>query len=60
MKNEILQEVWQSRDKVAKRYKYDLDTMVKALQKMERSGDNPIVDRTKKKNDKKLRRLVQQ
>jgi hypothetical protein len=58
MKNEILREVWQNRDKIAKRYKYDLDTMVKALQKMERSGRNPVVDRTKKKTDKKLRRLA--
>jgi len=46
MKNEILSEVWRNRDEFARRYHYDLDEMVAALQEMERHPVNTVVDRT--------------
>ena len=49
MKNEILREVWDNRDKFARRYNHNLNLMVRALQRAERTGHNPIVDRTKKR-----------
>ncbi len=49
MKNEILQEVWRNRDDFARQHKYDLKSMVKALQKSERTCRNPLVDRRMKK-----------
>ena len=49
MKNEILREVWKNRDKFAKRCHHNLNQMVRAIQKAERTGHNPVVDRTKKK-----------
>jgi len=45
MKNEILQEVWRNRDAFARRYDYDLDAMVSALQEMERDRPEKVVDR---------------
>jgi hypothetical protein len=48
MKNDILLEVWRNRDEFAKRYNYDLDLMVEALQKLERRSKNPLVDRSTK------------
>jgi hypothetical protein len=53
MKNEILQEVWRNRDDFAKQHKYDLKSMVKALQKSEHTCKNPLVDRSKTKSHKK-------
>jgi hypothetical protein len=53
IKNEILQEVWKNRDKFARHYKYDLNLMVKSLQKVEQSGRNPIADEIKKKPKRK-------
>ena len=49
MKNEILREVWDNRDKFAKRCNHNLDLMTRALKKVERRIHNPIIDRTKKR-----------
>lgn len=45
MKNEILEEVWRNRDAFARKYGYDLDAMVSALQEMERDHPDKVVDR---------------
>jgi hypothetical protein len=50
MKNEILNEVWRNRDEFAKRCKYDLDTMVKKLRKIEHDPRNPLAVRPKRKS----------
>jgi len=55
MKNEILLEVWRNRDEFAKRCNYDLDVMVKTLQKVERDAGNPLVDKTNKTLTKQVR-----
>jgi hypothetical protein len=55
MKNEILLDVWHNRDEFAKRHNYDLDKMVETLQEMERTSQNPLVDRRKKPSKKKQR-----
>jgi len=49
MKNEILREVRDNRDKFARRCNHNLDLMVRAIRRVERTIRNPIVDRTKKK-----------
>jgi hypothetical protein len=58
MKNEILREVWDNRDKFARRCNHNLDLMVRAIQRVERTIHNRIVDRTKKKPNKQLHRLT--
>jgi hypothetical protein len=58
MKNEILREVWDNRDKFARRCNHNLDLMVRAIRKVERTIRNRIVDRTKKKPNKHLHRLT--
>jgi hypothetical protein len=45
MKNEILEEVWRNRDAFARKYDYDLDAMVLALQSLERDHPEKLVDR---------------
>jgi hypothetical protein len=52
MKNEILREVWKNRDKFARRCHYNLNLMVREIQKVERAGRSPMVDRTKKRTSK--------
>lgn len=47
MKNEILEEVWRNRDAFAKKWNYDIDAMVNALQEMEREPYGKLVDRRK-------------
>jgi len=56
MKNEILLEVWRNRDKFAQRCNYDLDVMVKTLQKVECDAGNPLIDRTNKAITKQVRK----
>ncbi|MFQ6035513.1 MAG: hypothetical protein ACE5NM_06645 [Sedimentisphaerales bacterium] len=56
MKNEILLEVWRNRDEFAKRCNYNLDVMVEMLQQVECAPWNPLVDKTKKAQDKRMRR----
>jgi N-methylhydantoinase B/oxoprolinase/acetone carboxylase alpha subunit len=45
MKNELLEEVWRNRDDFAKKWNYDLDAMVAALQDMEQHAHGTLVDR---------------
>ncbi len=45
MKNEILEEVWRNRDEFAKEHNYDIDTMVAALQEMEKQPLTRTIDR---------------
>jgi hypothetical protein len=52
MKNEILREVWDNRDKFAKRCKHNLNMMAEAIKKVEHKIRNPIMDRTKKRPSK--------
>lgn len=47
MKNELLDEVWRNRDEFAKKWNYDIDAMVAALQEMERQPHSRLVDRRK-------------
>jgi hypothetical protein len=49
MKNEILLEVWRNRDAFARQHNYNLDLMVKTLQRIERDPHSPLLDRTKKR-----------
>jgi N-methylhydantoinase B/oxoprolinase/acetone carboxylase alpha subunit len=55
MKNEILEEVWRNRDAFAKRWNYDIDAMVAALQEMEQQSHRRLVDRRGKTSNKKPR-----
>jgi hypothetical protein len=55
MKDEILREVWQSRDEFAKRHNYDIEAMVATLRKMERHPWSTVTDRSKKTPKKQLR-----
>ena len=52
MKNELLEEVWRTRDEFAKKCNYDIDAMVAALQEMERHPHSRLVDRRKGALDK--------
>lgn len=44
MKNEILEELWQTKDAVAKEYGYDIDSLVKGLRKKEVSEKARVID----------------
>jgi hypothetical protein len=55
MKNEILREVWETRDKFAARCRHNIDRMVKEIQRVERTARNPILDRTKKRTSNRRR-----
>jgi hypothetical protein len=48
MKNEILREVWDNRDKFARRCKHNLNLMAKTLREVEHRINNPKVDPTRK------------
>jgi hypothetical protein len=58
MKNEILREVWDNRDKFARRCNHNLDLIVRAIRRVERTIHNRIVDRTKKKPNKQFHHLT--
>lgn len=45
MKNEILEEVWRNRDEFAREHNYDIDSMVAALQEMEKQPLTRTIDR---------------
>jgi hypothetical protein len=49
MKNEILREVWDNRDKFARRHKHNLNLMAKTLREVEHRINNQKVDPTRKK-----------
>ena len=44
MKNEVLEELWQSKDAVAKEYGYDIDKLVRGLRKKEESEKARVID----------------
>ncbi|MBU1613686.1 hypothetical protein KJ693_00055 [bacterium] len=44
MRNEILEELWQSKDAVAKEYGYDIDRLVKGLREKEESEKVRVID----------------
>ena len=44
MPNEIIKELWQIKDSMAREYGYDIDTLVAHLQNKKRAGDRQIVD----------------
>ncbi|MBU1754281.1 hypothetical protein KKG56_10610 [bacterium] len=46
MKNEILEELWKSKDKVAQEYEYNIDKLVEGLQKKEKGTKITVVDFT--------------
>ncbi len=58
MKNEILEEVWRNRDEFAKRYSYNINAMVAALQEMERHSQGLIVNRRKETPNPALQRTL--
>ena len=52
----IFEEVWRNRDEFAREHNYDLDTMVAALQEMEKHPLSRVVDLRRKTPDKKARK----
>lgn len=44
MRNEILEELWQSKDAVAKEYGYDIDKLVRGLREKEESDKARVID----------------
>ena len=44
MSDEIMQELWQIKDRIAREHGYDIEVLVAHLQSNERSGDQKIVD----------------
>ncbi len=51
MKNEILEELWKSKDEVAKEYMYNIDKLVEALRKKEKGGKATIIDLTSERKN---------
>ena len=49
MKDEIIAEVWRNRDAFAKAQGYDLDKMVKYLQKRQAKRKSQLVDRRRQR-----------
>lgn len=46
MKNEILEELWKSKDEVAQEYSYNIDNLVEGLRKKENGVKVTVVDLT--------------
>ena len=46
MKNEILEELWKSKDEIAQIYKYNIDKLVEGLRKKEKEVKATVVDFT--------------
>ncbi len=51
MKNEILEELWNIKDQVAKESNYDIEKLAKNLRIKEKEGNATVVDLTLKKTD---------
>jgi hypothetical protein len=47
MKNEILEELWKSKDDIAKKYNYNIRRIVTELKRKEKKENVPIVDFSK-------------
>ncbi|MBI2433352.1 MAG: hypothetical protein HYV26_10815 [Candidatus Hydrogenedentes bacterium] len=45
MANEILEEIWRTRDELAKRFNYDLDAMIAFLREVECQPGSQVVNR---------------
>jgi hypothetical protein len=58
-KDEIIAEIWQTRDAFATRHRYNLDAMVEELRQLERQSPNKLVDRSGE-SVKKMRRRKRQ
>ncbi len=46
MKNEILEELWKSKDEIAQKYKYSIDNLVEGLRKKEKDVKATVIDLT--------------
>ena len=46
MENEILKELWKSKDKIAHEYRYNIDKLVEELRKKEKCVKTTVVDFT--------------
>ncbi|HUU39646.1 MAG TPA: hypothetical protein VMW42_01760 [Desulfatiglandales bacterium] len=46
MKNEILEELWKSKDEIAQKYSYNIDKLVEGLRKKEKDVKATVVDFT--------------
>ncbi len=49
MKNEILEELWNIKDQVARESNYDIDKLAKSLRIKEKGGKTTVVDLTSNK-----------
>ena len=47
MTDEIIEEVWQAKDQLAKRFNYDLDALAAELRKRERESGRKVVNLAK-------------
>ncbi|MBU0568232.1 hypothetical protein KKC52_09335 [bacterium] len=53
MRNEILGELWKSKDEVAKGYSYNIDKLVEGLRKKEKGLKATVIDLTSERKNKK-------
>jgi hypothetical protein len=44
MKDEIIEELWNSKDKIAANYDYNINKLIRKLKENEKKGDAPIMD----------------
>jgi hypothetical protein len=54
MKNEIMEEVWRNRDAFAKKYRYDINAMVSAIQEMKQHPLNRMAKKARLMPNKRL------
>ena len=47
MSDEIIQEVWQAKDRLAKEFNYDLDALAAELQKRQKQAGRKVVNLAK-------------
>ena len=52
MENEILKELWKSKDKIAHEYRYNIDKLVEELRKKEKCVKTTVVDFTSDRKNK--------
>ena len=55
MRNEVLEELWQSKDAVAKEYGYDIDRLVSGLREKEKSEKVRVIDLSTEHREEKGR-----
>ena len=49
MKDEILEELWQIKDKIARETNYNTQALFERLRAVQAASANPVVDRTKQR-----------